>query len=200
MSTRDRIIDAADQVMRSKGLARATTKEIARAAGLSEAALYKHFDGKSSLFVAVLAERTPGRLAEVLAEAGGRAGREPVDRVLVDIAEAALDFYRHTFPTAASIFAEPTLLQAHRASLREQGAGPQAVVAATAGYLEREATRLRPGTDPHAAASLLIGACLNAAFLSSWAGADAAPARNEAQDLVSTLMAGIAPARPAERA
>ena len=43
-STRDRMLDAAYTVMRTRGLARATTKEIAREAGFSEAALYKHFE------------------------------------------------------------------------------------------------------------------------------------------------------------
>ncbi|MFF7247244.1 helix-turn-helix domain-containing protein [Embleya sp. NPDC008237] len=56
--------------MRTLGLARTTTKEIARAAGCSEAALYKHFTGKEELFVAVLQERLPplGPLLAQLAE------------------------------------------------------------------------------------------------------------------------------------
>ena len=41
MSTRDRMLDAAAHVMHTRGLSRATTKEIAKAAGYSEAALYK---------------------------------------------------------------------------------------------------------------------------------------------------------------
>ena len=39
--------------MRTKGLARATTKEIAKAAGFSEAAPYKHFADKTELFLVV---------------------------------------------------------------------------------------------------------------------------------------------------
>ena len=38
--------------MRGKGLVRATTKEIARAAGLSEGTLYNHFANKEELFPA----------------------------------------------------------------------------------------------------------------------------------------------------
>lgn len=57
---RVRILDAAHELMLTVGLARATTKEIARAAGCSEAALYKYFDTKEELFVRVLAERLPG--------------------------------------------------------------------------------------------------------------------------------------------
>jgi len=60
MSARDTILDAAAQVMREKGLARATTKEIARTAGYSEALLYKHFADKQEIYLAVLHERIGG--------------------------------------------------------------------------------------------------------------------------------------------
>ncbi|MFF5422601.1 TetR/AcrR family transcriptional regulator, partial [Streptomyces misionensis] len=78
---RVRIVDAAHQLMLTIGLARATTKEIARAAGCSEAALYKHFASKEELFVTVLKERLP-RLDPLLKRllvspgAGGRTVEE----------------------------------------------------------------------------------------------------------------------------
>ena len=45
MTTRDAILDGALEVMRARGLARTTTKEIARASGFSEATLDKLFTG-----------------------------------------------------------------------------------------------------------------------------------------------------------
>jgi AcrR family transcriptional regulator len=59
LGTREKIVEAAERVMRERGLARTTTKEIARAAGYSEGTLYKHFESKEDLFLAVLAERFP---------------------------------------------------------------------------------------------------------------------------------------------
>ena len=50
LTTRDHILDAAAHVMHTLGMARTTTKEIAQAAGLSEAALYRHFADKAELF------------------------------------------------------------------------------------------------------------------------------------------------------
>ncbi len=47
--TRERIIDAARAVMLNKGLVRATTKEIARAAGVSEGTIYNYFANKEEL-------------------------------------------------------------------------------------------------------------------------------------------------------
>ena len=62
--------------MRTIGLARATTKEIARAADCSEAALYKHFTGKEELFVP-----RPPRAAAPAQPAAGRAQFRPAHRV-----------------------------------------------------------------------------------------------------------------------
>ena len=59
-ATRERIIDAARAVMLNKGLVRATTKEIARAAGLSEGTLYNHFANKEDLFLCTLNELPSG--------------------------------------------------------------------------------------------------------------------------------------------
>src|SRR4029453_8294230 len=56
-SPAEHILDSAMHVMHARGLARTTTREIAQAAGLSEAALYRHFTVKSDIFLCVLAER-----------------------------------------------------------------------------------------------------------------------------------------------
>jgi AcrR family transcriptional regulator len=63
MELRDRIIEAADQVIRTNGLSRTTTKEIARIAGCSEGSLYNHFQSKEDLFVHVMKGMLPGFLA-----------------------------------------------------------------------------------------------------------------------------------------
>ena len=54
------ILDAAAAVLHERGLANATTRQIAAAAGFSEATLYKHFTGKVDLMAAVLQERSTG--------------------------------------------------------------------------------------------------------------------------------------------
>jgi len=192
VSTRDRMVDAAAEVMRARGLAHATTKEIARAAGFSEAALYKHFRDKTELFLAVLAERTPGALTKLLAGLGERVGTDTVLRHLTDIARAAIEFYGHSFPMAASLFAEPVLFAAHRAALRERNAGPQHVNDAVADYLAAEQLlgRVRPDADVRAATALLIGACFQRAFLDHFTEPPADPVA-VAASLAATVAAGI---------
>jgi AcrR family transcriptional regulator len=197
MSTRDRMLDAAARVMRTRGLARATTKEIAKEAGYSEAALYKHFRDKTDLFLAVLSERAPNTLAAVLSRLPQRLGQGTVGETLDEVARAAIAFYRQNFPMAASLFAEPQLLAAHREALRARNAGPAHVGDAVAGYLaaERQLGRVRPDADPRAAAALLLGACLQHAFLGHFTDqpADDDADRQFAAALVRTLMEGLVP-------
>lgn len=196
-STRDRMLDAAASVMRTRGLARSTTKQIAREAGFSEAALYKHFDDKTALFVAVLAERVPSRFPAVLDALQAQVGTAPVADVLATVAGEAVAFYRETFPMGASLFSEPALLAAHRESLHRMGTGPRTAVDAVTAYLagERDLGHVRTDADPAAAAQLLLGACQMTAFLSAFddrpVGESPAPA-----DLVRTVLTGIAPVSP----
>ncbi|WP_328470643.1 TetR/AcrR family transcriptional regulator [Actinoplanes sp. NBC_00393] len=192
MSTRDRIITAAADVIRSHGLARATTKEIARAAGLSEAALYKHFRDKTDLFLAVLGERGPTALSAVLARLPQRAGADPVETVLREVVLAAIDFYEQGFPMAASLFSEPALLAAHRTALQERGAGPHAPSRALAAYLSKEQRlgRLNRDFAPAAAADMLLGACLQRAFLGHFEPNTEAP-EAFASNLLTTLLRGV---------
>ncbi|MEV8089196.1 TetR/AcrR family transcriptional regulator [Streptomyces nigra] len=162
---RVRILDAAHDLLLTVGLARATTKEIAKAAGCSEAALYKYFASKEELFVRVLGERLP-RLAPLLSTLTAEPGTGTLEDNLTRIAEQAALFYEQSFPIAASLYAEPQLKRRHDDALRTMGAGPHKPIEALDAYLRAEQTagRVRAGADTFAAASLLLGACAQRAF------------------------------------
>jgi len=57
---RNQILDAAAAVFAEKGFHRATTKEIARTAGVSEGTIYNYFDSKADLLIGMMT-----RLAEL---------------------------------------------------------------------------------------------------------------------------------------
>ncbi|ATW49991.1 TetR/AcrR family transcriptional regulator [Streptomyces peucetius] len=193
--TRVRIVDAARELMLSIGLARTTTKEIAKAAGCSEAALYKHFSSKEELFVTVLNERLPklgALLSGLIADPGGAS----VEQNLTEIARRAALFYEQTFPMAASLYAEPQLKRRHEEAMREMRTGPHKPIEGLDAYLraEQRAGRINPDADTHAAASLLLGACAQRAF-----AYEAAPDRKPPQPLdtfaaalARTLLRGVA--------
>lgn len=192
MTTRDRILDAAAHIMRHDGIARATTKEIARHAGFSEATLYKHFADKTEIFVAVLHERSPA-FAGVLGALGERVGQGSVAENLHHVTRAAMAFYDQAFIIAVGVFSERRVLDALRSDLYRMGAGPEGVNHAVAAYLqaEQDAGRVRGDLDPAAAASLLMGACLQRAFFRHFYDREAEDPEARATEFVRVVIGGI---------
>jgi AcrR family transcriptional regulator len=191
--TRVRIIDAARDLMLSIGLARTTTKEIAKAAGCSEAALYKHFASKEDLFIRVLAERLP-RLGPLLTSLAAEPGRHTLEENLTEIARQAALFYEQSFPIAASLYAETQLKRRHDDAMRQMGMGPHKPIESLDAYLraERDAGRLRADADTFAAASLLLGACAQRAFAYDATPEGVRPPLDTfARRLARTLLAGV---------
>src|SRR5258707_9188530 len=137
--------------MHTLGMARTTTREIAQAAGLSEAALYRHFADKAELFLCVIGERLP-QLVATLHDLPARVGRRTVRSNLEDVARVALPFYDETAPMAASFFSEPELLARHQESLRLKDSGPHRAIDALANYIraEQNAGRVSLPADPEA--------------------------------------------------
>ncbi|MFI8274575.1 TetR/AcrR family transcriptional regulator [Streptomyces sp. NPDC085929] len=191
--TPERLLDAAETLMRTIGLANTTTKAIAREAGCSEAALYKHYANKEELFVRVLMERTPNA-GPLMAELAGDHDERSVEEALTAIARHASLFYADAIPMAASLFAEPALLTRHREGVQEIGTGPHVVRDALTGRLRRELERgrLRPDADPQAAAELLLGACFQRAFFLHFSGPEVVrPVEEFAPSVARTLWAAI---------
>lgn len=184
---RERILDAAAEVLRTRGIANATTKELARAAGYSEAMLYKHFADKQAIFIAVLLERLPTVHAP-----GVLATDADVRSTIEHIVEQFMEVFAQTFPMAASIFGSPDLLREHRESVYAKGYGPQGPVQILVNYLDeqRAAGTIAAGTDTLTVARLLVGAAFHQAFLARFDGAETVP---DARALASQLVAAIAP-------
>ncbi|WP_328358911.1 TetR/AcrR family transcriptional regulator [Streptomyces sp. NBC_00445] len=190
---RVRILDAAHELMLTLGLARATTKEIAKAAGCSEAALYKHFASKEDLFIRVLAERLP-RLGPLLTSLAAEPGRHTLEENLTEIARQAALFYEQSFPIAASLYAETQLKRRHDDAMRQMGMGPHKPIEGLDAYLraERDAGRIRADADTFAAASLLLGACAQRAFAYDATPEGVRPPLDTfARRLARTLLAGV---------
>jgi AcrR family transcriptional regulator len=191
VSTRDRILDVTAALMRSAGLSGVTTREIARAAGLTEAALYRHFKSKEDLLTCALAERQPFFI-EVLKDLPQRVGQASVRANLCRVAEAAVPFYRQAMPMLSAIFGDPHLLARHRAWAEQTNLGPRRANVALSEYLqaEREHGRLSAGFDADAAAALLLGGCMQRAFFDEFLGREATAdsVAAYAASLVDTLL------------
>lgn len=197
MGTRDEILDAAADVLRTQGYARATTRSIAQVAGYSEAALYKHFADKSAILLAVIHERMP-ELPGSLKELIGNPGSGTVRGNLTRLARTAIDFYVEGFPILVSLFSSRELLTAHRLRLAELNAGPHRAQEGLVRYLreEQKLGRIRRTADVPAAAALLFGACFQRGFEVNFTGTTPSDEDNNryAAALTRTLYESLRPA------
>ncbi|WP_431999214.1 TetR/AcrR family transcriptional regulator [Streptomyces sioyaensis] len=150
--TRRRLLDAAAHVFARKGFAGASVEEIAESAGFSIGALYSNFGGKEALFLALMAERGLGRVAEAthtLERHGAGTGEAAAElgRLLVHTADKDTDFAPlqaefwlyavrnpHVLDTMATALREPhQALEGLIGSwLAERGAPPEVSAASVA--------------------------------------------------------------------
>jgi AcrR family transcriptional regulator len=117
-STRDRILDAARQLLEKQGDVVPTMSAIARAAGISRQALYLHFADRDELLQALVAhvdrEQLQAGIAAVQA-AGDAAGQirawahmQTWHNPKIAAIARALDSTRHTDPSAAAAWRDRT--------------------------------------------------------------------------------------------
>ena len=87
---KEAIVEAVQDVFAEKGFEGTTTRELARAAGVSEALLYKHFPSKESLYAAMLDECAKG---PTFAEASRILGLEASTSTLVIMVHFMISHY-----------------------------------------------------------------------------------------------------------
>ena len=195
-STRDRILDAAADVMTRLGLAKATTKEIARAAGCSEALLYTHFREKEEIFLGVLTDRLPS-LTGTLSARPGQAGSGSVRDRLIEVVDLGVRFYAGGLAIGSSMLGDPELVRRHREWLLAHGVGPQHANRMLADYLraEQAAGRVAAEADADAVAAMLLGASYQRAFFVRLMGEEALtpPAATFAESVVDAALRGLDP-------
>ncbi len=89
--TRNRILDAAEQVFSDRGVSRTSLNDIAEAAGVTRGAIYWHFQDKSELFCAML-----GRVTMPMEELRDRAAGQLAEDPLAYIRAMALNILTRT--------------------------------------------------------------------------------------------------------
>jgi len=191
--TRQLILDGAKKVVREKGLAGATTREIARAVGCADGTLYVHFADRVELFLALLRQSLPP-MTGPLRELEYLAGRGTVRANLETVARGALAFMQEIVPLAASLFAEPELLRAHQEELRRHNEGPHISMAAVENYIraEQRLGRVDKRANPKIVYVLLFGACLHRVFISHFLGHPVGPSDEVfVKQVVATTINGL---------
>ncbi len=92
---RHQLLEAALEVFSRRGFDGTTTKEVAAAAGVTEAIIFRHFPSKQALYAAVLDHRAQSpEVQEALAEIKSWMERNDDEQVLRSVARSILKNYR----------------------------------------------------------------------------------------------------------
>jgi AcrR family transcriptional regulator len=190
---RRRIIEAADTLIREHGLAGATTREIARAAGCAEGSIYVHFEDKIDLVIAVIVEREP-YFAELL-ELPSRAGEETVEANLVPWIRELLSLMRENQPIFFALMSDRAVFARFKERLRERNTGPFALYQAAADYVRAEQAlgRVDPEATPEIVAAILVGAVRDQVVAHTMVATKSLPPDVFARALAHTVVSGLAP-------
>ena len=157
--TRQQLIDATVNLVNTVGYANVTTRAIARTAGVSEGALYRHFPDKAALFFAALADRLAPVVASV-ARLPDRAGQADISTNLLEALTSLATLRQDLVPLELALLADPELAG------RQRLPGPDTALPPgrpdVPGYLtdylwaEQRLGRARADLDCHAAAITLL--------------------------------------------
>jgi len=199
--TRQNVIDATERLLRTHGLARVTTRAIAREAGVAEGSLYHHFSDKAELLHAVV-QYCMGDFRDALESLPLRVGQYTVRENLEHTLQAAFDFQFKIIPITCSLFADHALLARMREILSKHCIGPARSVEALAVYLQAEQRlgRVAAEISAQSAAELLLASSFHGALFDQFLARQVGPdtVRLRIHETVRTLLAGLAPRPPEE--
>jgi AcrR family transcriptional regulator len=189
---REAILDAARRLLRTQGLA--STRDLARAAGVADGALYNHFHDRVDVYVALLEESLP-TLRAALASLPLKVGEHSVAQNLEWVGEQLLLFHYRVVPLFAVLLAEQPVLKRFQARLVAEERGSQRSREPIAAYLraEQRLGRISAKVDVELATELLIGASFQRAFRAHFEQAALTSGGGFVAGIVRTLLAGLSP-------
>lgn len=161
--TRQALLDAAAAVISEQGGIHASTRVIARRAGMSEATIYLHFAGKNELLAALIQERL--RLPVLTMRIGMPDAKQDPHSVLAGILRSVLQRVDEDLPLLAAVFEDAELAALVRADPPGEGSF-EGLERLAAYFAHLQATgRIGTQTDALILARLLLGAAFHQAFL-----------------------------------
>jgi AcrR family transcriptional regulator len=184
----EKILRLARQVFREGGHA-ASTRDIARAAGISQGVLFQRFGSKEALFLRAMTPEQPD-LDKLL-------GPYPPARARTDlkrIAERLVEYLGTLAPTLLHVLANPALDHRQLRTWHDQLPFAPVLSALTARFKRLKRDGLIGPVDPAASAQLLLAAAHAAALLPILDyGGHHKPQPTSVQSLVTILWTGLAP-------
>ncbi|MFB7723805.1 TetR/AcrR family transcriptional regulator [Nocardia sp. NPDC056100] len=150
---REAVIACAQQTLTESGVARLSTKEIAKRAGVAESSIFYHFGDRMGLLQAVIQHQLRP-FKDLLTDRSGTAATD-LRTDLVTLLSTLEDFFTAAIPVMAAVESDADLRAVYQQRSRDLDLGPHRAVEAVAAQLTRHTA---PGTDLRPAALLLVGA------------------------------------------
>jgi AcrR family transcriptional regulator len=163
---RQHLIAVTQRLLQSHGLSDLTIRKIARAADVSDGALYNHFKDKDELILAALSEQF-ANVATTFRESYPIAGADTVESNLTALARACITFHISALPLLAGLLGRPDLLRRFFDDIHAPGPiDMHGVFDAISQYIvdEQELGRATSDVHPQAVTGILIGACMTQAL------------------------------------
>ncbi|MCW2918710.1 MAG: TetR family transcriptional regulator [Actinomycetia bacterium] len=190
---REHLIDTAEGLLAERHAAALTTREIARAADLSDGVLYNYFADKNELVITALVRRY-GRLVVRFDAELPQPGDATLEHNLLAYSRAALEMHLDGLPIVAGLLSDPELLRRFIDELHRNPYGPQLYQQRIIEYLHGEQRLGRlPAVDVEAATTLFTGATMMLALTSlmGMAGETGEELFGQLPGIVTILLNGI---------
>ncbi|WP_067562833.1 TetR/AcrR family transcriptional regulator [Nocardia acidivorans] len=165
---RESVVEHARELLTESGVARLSTREIAKRAGVAESSIFYHFGDRMGLLQAVIQHQLRP-LKDLLANRDDSPATDlRTDlRSLLTILE---DFFLTAVPVMAAIESDAELRAVYQQRSRDLDLGPHRAIEAVVAQLSRHAD---PDTDLRPTALLLVGAAHQRALQRRLSPADA---------------------------
>ena len=182
------ILNCARDIFRREGHA-ASTRDVARSAGISQAVLYQRFGSKEELFFRAMAPEQAD-LEGMLGVYRPRNARHDLDR----IAERLVERLAELLPVLLHVLAHPHAVRHRLLALHQERAFRPLLAALTERFRRLQADRLVTGKDPSAAAWTFL-AVAHASALARLVSHETSPGggARALQGLLGVLWQGLAP-------
>ena len=202
IDNRQNIINATARLLQTQGLARLTTREIARKAKVAEGLIYHHFKDKAELIYEVV-EQLMLDAKNVLQNLPLQVGLRTLSENLEEVLSVVYRSHYEIVPIVCSVFADHKLRARIREIMKEREVGPQNAINWLAVYLaaEQRLGRMADNIIPEIAAKCLWMISIQKAMDDQLIEQkpNAARIRQEIRQYVQTIMAGLEPRLPAKQ-
>jgi AcrR family transcriptional regulator len=196
ITTKQKLINVTEQLLESNGVARLTTRMIAREAGVAEGLIYHYFKDKAELIHEVI-EQHINDIRDAVEKLPASIGLNTVAENLENMMIITYKVQYSIAPLASSAFADNGIRERMREIIKLKDIGPKKEIEGIAVYLsaEQRLGRVNRDIDPDMAARILVAYSLRSGMNDWFLGLD--PDRHEAEmelkGVIQTLMRGLEP-------